>query len=55
MIKYNSPKNEINKNVPHESGNENYKSTFDCTVFYRVIVIADIETYNIIFVCLLLQ
>ena len=36
MIKYNSPQNEINRNVLYELGDDNYKSTFDCTVYYRV-------------------
>ena len=37
MIKYNSPQNEVNRNVIRELGDDNYnnKSTFDCTVYYR--------------------
>ena len=33
MIKYNSPWNEINRNVLHELGDDKYKSTFDCTMY----------------------
>ena len=42
MIKYNSPWNEVNRNVLRELGDDNYnnKSTFDCTIYYRVTGIA---------------
>ena len=40
MIKYNSPSNEINRNVLHELGDDNYKSTSYCTTYNRVTGIA---------------
>ena len=42
MIKYNSPKNEVNRNVLRELGDDNYnnKSTFNCAIYYRVTGIA---------------
>ena len=53
MIKYNSIQNEINRNVLHELGDDNYESTsFDCTLYYRLTGIAILRhTMSYLFAC----